>query len=117
MQAFRYKLFIVCFLILIFQNVSAQVKENQSAEKLSILTNDSLQYSLYLPANFENDKYYPLLIFLDPSARGDYPVKQYKKIADTQEVILAGSLNSKNFDPSSSFGSASAMLQDITYKF
>jgi len=117
MQAFRYKLFIVCFLILIFQNVSAQVKENQSAEKLSILTNDSLQYSLYLPANFENDKYYPLLIFLDPSARGDYPVKQYKKIADTQEVILAGSLNSKNFDPSSSFGSTSTMLQDITSKF
>lgn len=117
MQAFRYKLYSICFLILIFQNVSAQIMEKQSAEKLSILTNDSLQYSLYLPANFENDKYYPLLIFLDPSARGDYPVKQYKKIADAQKVILAGSLNSKKFYPSSSFGSASAMLQDITSKY
>lgn len=117
MPIFRYKLFAVFFLIFIFKNVSAQVEENKSVKKSSFLVDDSLQYSLYLPADFENDKYYPLLLFLDPSARGDFPVKQYKNIADEQGVILAGSLNSKNFDAASSFSSASAMLQNIISKY
>ncbi|MEO6613439.1 MAG: hypothetical protein ABIT05_15695 [Chitinophagaceae bacterium] len=71
------------------------------------------EYSLYLPKNYNPATKYPLIIFLDPMARGDVPVEKYRAVADEQEVILAGSYESRNFDPAVSVNAVTAILDDI----
>lgn len=75
------------------------------------------QYSLYLPKSFEKHKKLPLLIFLDPAARGDLPVNKYKQVADDNEIIIVGSFDSRNFDPQSSVISIKTILNDIAEKY
>ncbi len=105
MMPFHRTIFL-CFLglIVILQDSSAQTETEQ-------------QYSLYLPKSYEAGKQYPLLIFLDPGARGDFPVNKYKQVADEMELIIAGSFNSKNFDHQSSVASIKAILNDISEKY
>jgi predicted esterase len=73
----------------------------------------TIQYSLYLPKQFNAGSSYPLLIFLDPAARGNMPVEKYRQIADEENIILAGSFSSKNFDMAASLKAIPAMLTDI----
>jgi predicted esterase len=70
------------------------------------------RFSLCLPENYDSSKTYPLIIFLDPSARGDLPVSLYHSLADKYDVILAGSWNSKNFDPESSSSSVESIYNN-----
>ncbi|MEQ1678031.1 MAG: hypothetical protein ABL876_15085, partial [Chitinophagaceae bacterium] len=73
----------------------------------------SNQYSFYLPKSYDAQQKYPLLLFLDPSARGNVPVEKYKQVADELGLILAGSFNSKNFDAASSINSIPGIIKDV----
>lgn len=106
------------FLLLIFllpgqHTVFAQSVTPGRAQLVKCVNDTTLQYSLYLPAHFSSDSVYPLLIFLDPSARGDVPVERYQQVAEDENIILAGSFNSKNFDVNTSLKAIPAMLNDI----
>ena len=74
------------------------------------------RYSLYLPTNYIPGNKYNLLIFLDPSARGDVPVEKYRDIGEAYGLVLAGSFDSKNFDLSSAEKSIPAIIADIKLK-
>src|SRR6185503_20666845 len=71
-------------------------------KRMTCKTDSTYQYAFYLPANYTDTAFYPLIIFFDPVARGDLPLIKYKSLADEMGLIMAGSFNSKNFDPQSS---------------
>lgn len=75
---------------------------------------DSVEkYSLYLPAGYKVGNIFPLLIFFDPFARGNVPVERYKQVADKYGIIMAGCMNSRNFDGEGSLRSFVAVYNDI----
>lgn len=99
-------------------NTSAQrAEENGQFNKISCRDDSSQSYALYLPHSFSDTMYWPLIIFLDPVARGDYPVSLYRHLADEFGLILTGSYSSKNFDPSSSEKAFVSIYNDVVNKF
>ena len=52
-------------------------------------------YSLYLPANYDTTKTFPVIYFFDPQGKGNLPLEKYKSIADTLGIIFVGSTATK----------------------
>jgi predicted esterase len=104
-----------CLALLIFSSLRLMSQDLKAGHMIRVrCANDSNnQYSLYLPVNYEPGIKYPLILFLDPMARGNVPVEKYRAVADEQGVILAGSFESRNFDPAASVHSVTAILNDI----
>lgn len=77
-------------------------------------SDNSNTYALYLPADYDTLKKWPLLVFCDPHASGSYPVQLYRKLASRYGVILAGSNRSKNgMAPAESSALVSGMIDDL----
>ncbi len=53
-------------------------------------------YSLYLPANYDTTKTFPVIYFFDPQGKGNLPLEKYKSIADSLGIIFVGSNATKN---------------------
>ncbi len=104
-----------CYLFLVFYPgaLLAQDLKAGTITRVNCIADSNDQYSLYLPKNYDPATKYPLIIFLDPMARGNLPVEKYRAIADEQQVVLAGSLESRNFDPAASSNAVTAILDDI----
>jgi predicted esterase len=102
-------LYIILFYLLLPVLTNAQV-ENIRIERCEADTTES--YALYVP-----EKVNALLIFLDPAARGELPLRKYFSLADEYGILMAGSLNSRNFDAASSVRSFVAMYNDIVKKY
>lgn len=98
------------------QRVPAQAGPSRNIQYHTCSTDTSQQYCLYLPAAYHRDSTYPLLLFLDPAARGNLPVEKYQAIADEEAVIIAGSFGSRNFDAAASLRSIPAILSDVQQK-
>ena len=64
--------------------------------KIPCVLNPSLSFALYLPSGYDTLKKYPVIIFLDPHAGGELPVKKYARLGEEFGVILLGSNDSKN---------------------
>lgn len=62
----------------------------------SVKNDPGNSYSVYLPANYDSTKKYPLIIFLDAHANGHLPLNNYKSLADKWGFIFAASNSSKN---------------------
>ena len=69
-------------------------------------------YALYLPSSYTPARSWPIVYFFDPGGRGYRPVELYKDIAEKYGFVIAGSNNSRNFSPSDSSNSMSAIWQD-----
>jgi predicted esterase len=74
-------------------------------------------YALYLPAHYDNNKSWPVILIFDPSARGKTGVNTFVEVARKYGFIIAGSNNSRNGPLESSFTAAAAMLRDIKERF
>ena len=74
-------------------------------------------YALYLPAQFDNKKSWPVMLIFDPSARGRTGVSTFIEASRKYGFILACSNNSRNGPMSDSFTAAAAMLQDVEGRF
>jgi len=59
-------------------------------------TDSSISYYLYLPKNFVKDNDYPVLVVLDPKARGKMTCEMISGFAETYGYILVCSNNNKN---------------------
>ena len=70
---------------------SDSVIENILCEK-----NNQFSYAVFLPKNYQGNKGWPVILFFDPHAAGDLPLKKYRSIANEFGFILAGSNSSKN---------------------
>ena len=113
-------IFLIYFFILFFYSCNNSKKTNQEQkEKLDVrdintalplmiidtLTginiikchlDTSFSYSLYIPKKYKPSSPSALMVFCDPHAKGLFPVKKYKTLADKYGFIFAGSYNSKN---------------------
>jgi hypothetical protein len=65
-------------------------------EKITCEDHPQFSYSLLVPNNYQAEKTCPLVIFFDPHAAGDLPLKKYRALANQFGFIFAGSNNSKN---------------------
>jgi len=74
-----------------------EVLEKGAITKKVICLNESSQsYALYLPLQYTHEKRWPILYALDPGARGNLPLEQYKAAAEKYNYIVAGSNNARN---------------------
>ncbi|MFQ5335297.1 MAG: hypothetical protein ACE5DN_04420, partial [Flavobacteriales bacterium] len=71
-------------------------------------------YAFYLPASYDSSNTYPLLIALDPHGKGSLPLEKYKTLADTFNIVIAGSNYSKNgMNFKQSLAHIHLLIQDI----
>ncbi|HVT86274.1 MAG TPA: hypothetical protein VHD35_13810 [Chitinophagaceae bacterium] len=87
--------------------------QNKSIKEIAASSDSTQKFSLYLPNSYSVNNKYPLIIFLDPAARGSLPVSLYSTLADKYNIILAGSFNSRNFDNNSSGITLKAIYNEL----
>lgn len=63
---------------------------------LTVSSDASQSYALYLPKDYASDKKWPILYCYDPLARGRAAVEKFQAAAEKFGVIVAGSNNSRN---------------------
>jgi hypothetical protein len=74
-------------------------------------------YALYLPAQYDNNKKFPLILIFDPGARGRTGINAFIEAGRKYGFILACSNNSRNGPVGDNFISAAAILQDILKRY
>jgi predicted esterase len=74
-------------------------------------------YALYVPAQYDNKKIWPVILIFDPAARGRAGVNAFTEAGRKYGFILACSNNSRNGPLGESFTAAAAMLQDIEERY
>jgi hypothetical protein len=77
-------------------NDSVQVNSFNPGVIFQRLTKANSSYSCYIPSDYQDDKKYPVIIFLDPHADGNLPLEKYKSLAEKIKFILIGSNSTKN---------------------
>ena len=103
-------------LLLFFQALVAQEGPGLS-RRVTCSADTTEQYALYLPTHYAPEKMSPLLLFLDPGARGSFPVNKYQSLAERYGIIMAGSFNSRNFNGASSEHAFIAIYNDLVNKY
>jgi len=83
--------------------------EKGMISKITCLNSPEISYHLYLPSGTKDSNRYPLILFLDPHARGALPLTKYKHLADSFGFIIAGSDCTQN-------GQEIAVTMDIIRK-
>lgn len=74
-------------------------------------------YALYVPAEYDSKKIWPVILIFDPAARGRTGVESFVEAGRRYGFILACSNNSRNGPQNDNFISATAMFQDISERF
>ncbi|MEI2738164.1 MAG: hypothetical protein V9F01_05220 [Chitinophagaceae bacterium] len=100
-------------LIFLSHFTAAQNRTKGVSQRVECVADSSQQYALYLPSCYSSERKFPVIIFLDPAARGAFPVEKYHLVSEEYGVVMAGSYNSKNFDAASSFESFTAIYNDL----
>ncbi len=88
-------IFLAIFLYASF-GVAQQFAVRKGAVTDSIAVNDTLSYALFLPSKFTKEKTWPLLVVLDPAARGKVGLSSFLEVAENNGLIVACSNNAKN---------------------
>ena len=80
--------------------------------------NPQQSYALFLPSQYDssNDSY-PVIFFLDPAARGRYPLERFRQAAEEYGFILACSNNSQNGPWEPIYEAVEAMSLDVSMKY
>lgn len=96
--------------------VQKPAKENFERSKVLQLSckSDNSSYALYLPANYDTAKTWPVVVFLDPHAAGSLPLEKYKTLAEDYGFVFAGSNVSKNgMDINTVVASVNTLIADV----
>ena len=64
--------------------------------KINCRETPDVSYYIYLPAKYDINKNYPVILIFDPKARGKVSVNLFSEWADKYGYILVGSNNNKN---------------------
>jgi len=99
---------------LLFSQVSGK---DQITDTVRCRDASRLSYALYLPAQYDKKKSWPVILIFDPSARGRTGVSTFIEAARKYGFILACSNNSRNGPMGENFTAAASMLQDIEERF
>ena len=114
-----YKLLMIIFFSLAFTSLSfAQVPvKDQINDTVKCRDVSGQSYALYLPAQYDNKKSWPVILIFDPSARGRTGVSTFIEAGRKYGFILACSNNSRNGPIGDNLTSAAAMLRDVQERF
>jgi len=74
-------------------------------------------YALYLPAQYDAKKSWPVILIFDPAAKGRTGVTTFIEAGRKYGFILACSNNSRNGPMGDNFTAAAAMLSDVVKRF
>ncbi len=99
---------------LIFGQVPAK---DHIADTVRCRDEKSQSYALYLPAEYDSKKIWPVILVFDPSARGRTGVDTFLEAARKYGFIVACSNNSRNGPMQNNFTAAAAMLRDVEARF
>jgi pimeloyl-ACP methyl ester carboxylesterase len=91
--------------------------KNQVIDTVRCRNSASQSYALFLPAQFDAKKSWPVILIFDPSGRGRTGVSAFTEAGGKYGFILACSNNSRNGPMADNFTAAASMLQDINEKF
>lgn len=86
-------------------------------ERLVCADNPNQSYALYLPSSYTTDKSWPIVMALDPGARGKIPVKHFREAAEKYGWIIAASNNSRNGPIELSVEAINAIWKDARARF
>jgi hypothetical protein len=115
------KIFILYFFLSLFVSQSilfSQVPlKDQITDTIRCLDKTEQSYALYLPAQYDDKKSWPVILIFDPAARGKTGVSTFVEAGRKHGFILACSNNSRNGPMGESFKAAYAMLQDVETRF
>jgi poly(3-hydroxybutyrate) depolymerase len=75
---------------------AADLPRGQVIERVDVIGNERHSYALYLPSNYTPERKWPLLVCLDPGARGKVPVERFAAAAEKYGFVVVGSNNSRN---------------------
>jgi hypothetical protein len=90
----------------------SEIRTGKVIESVVTSRDPSQSYALYLPSNYTPEKSWPLLLCLDPRARGAIPVKLFSEAAERYGWIVIGSNNSRNGPLKPSLEAVSAIHSD-----
>ena len=86
-------------------------------EKVICAESPEQSYALYLPSKYTAEKSWPLLLALDPGARGKIPVEHFKEAAEKYGWIVVASNNSRNGPIAPSVRAIDALWRDTHVRF
>ena len=89
-----------------------ELKSGTLLDTVKCKSDPSQSYALYLPSTWSPKYEYAILYFFEPVARGKLPVEKYRDLADSHNLILVGSHNSRNGSWELCFEAADAMFED-----
>jgi len=113
----------ICILILlqVFSSLSflfsQEFLKDQVTDTVRCIDRSEQSYTLYLPAQYDNKKSWPVILIFDPAARGKTGVSIFVEAARKYGFILACSNNSRNGPMGESFKAAYAMMHDVEKRF
>ncbi len=113
----RNNCYIGCLFIFFFHAAVAQDPAGKMLQTIKCSADTTEKYALYLPTHYVSEKNYPLIIYLDPGARGHFPVSKYQALAEKHGIIMVGSYGSRNFDGFSSEKAFVAIYNDIVKNY
>src|SRR5690348_1656648 len=85
--------------------------------KVSCSANPQQTFALYLPANYSQNRRWPIIYVFDPGARGKVAVEAIRDAAEKYGYIVVGSNNSRNGAEATSTEAANAMWRDTQQRF
>lgn len=93
------------------------IPAGQIIEKVICQDKPEQTYALYLPSSYSSDKSWPILLTLDPGARGKVAIEHFKEAAETYGWIIAASNNSRNGPIEPSMQAINAIWNDARARF
>ncbi len=110
-------IFVLCFVSLKTEAQSEVIPKGIIID--SIYCNQSVEqsYALYLPEEYDNKISWPIIILLEPMARGSFAVEKFVLAAEEYGYIIAGSNNSRNGPYQNNYDSFDYLLEDVQSKF
>ena len=77
-------------------NLAASWLRGEIIDPVVAVADTGQSYALYLPPDYDPSRRWPLILALDPAARGRVPVELLRPAAEKYGYIVAGSNNSRN---------------------
>lgn len=107
----------LAFFSLLQTQPSSEPTLGRLIERIVCRQNPEQSYALYLPSNYQEGKKWPVILALDPGARGKLPVEAFREAAEEYGYILIGSNNSRNGPMEASGAALHAMWEDAFERY
>ena len=86
-------------------------------EKIACARHPEQSYALYLPANYQPDRLWPIVFCFEPGARALHCAQVYEKAAEVHGYLVMASWNSRNGNWNTSLDAARAMLEEAQGRY